>query len=322
MSVILTGSDSVIIRSAMKRFAGRRGPADRTDFIFHPLSFKEYILLRDPGSKQILSKIMKTSLQEQVAGYPEKHAELTRYLEGYMLHGGYLPAISAYLTGNTIPGSVYNIYTEWIIGDILKYNKSENYLHEVLKGILSSYSSQVSWNSLAKHLSIDHHKTVSDYCQILSSVHVLYILEALEEHKLAGAPKKNKKMYFRDPFIYHAASSYIDGRIPYESLEKKIKDPAYASYLAETVVIDHCQRHAKTFYIKGNKGEVDAAIIRGRRFYPVEVKWTKQLRVEELKQILTYKNGFVLTPRAEHGAIGNLTVIPLIRFLLSDIGCL
>ena len=39
-TVILTGSDNQVIRTAMKRFAGRRGPADKVDFNFYPLRVK------------------------------------------------------------------------------------------------------------------------------------------------------------------------------------------------------------------------------------------------------------------------------------------
>ena len=85
-----------------------------------------------------------------------------------------------------------NTYTHWIIGDILKYNKNENYLFEILRGIKSTYGSQISWHSLSKYLSIKHHKTVSDYCGILESMHVLHIQEAILEHKLTGAPNVDK----------------------------------------------------------------------------------------------------------------------------------
>ena len=38
-TLILSGSDSSILRKAMKRFAGRRGRSAQVDFVFHPLSF-------------------------------------------------------------------------------------------------------------------------------------------------------------------------------------------------------------------------------------------------------------------------------------------
>ncbi|KJJ83764.1 hypothetical protein OMAG_002368 [Candidatus Omnitrophus magneticus] len=73
-----------------------------------------------------------------------------------MLHGGYLPAISEYLIKKTISKAIFDIYIQWIIGDILKHNKNENYLYEIFKGINTTYGSQISWNNISKHLSIEH----------------------------------------------------------------------------------------------------------------------------------------------------------------------
>ncbi|KJJ84827.1 hypothetical protein OMAG_001309 [Candidatus Omnitrophus magneticus] len=46
MTVILTGSDSEIIRTAMKHFAGRRGLSDKINFIFHPLKVNEKSIVK------------------------------------------------------------------------------------------------------------------------------------------------------------------------------------------------------------------------------------------------------------------------------------
>jgi len=316
MSVILTGSDNQIIRTAMKRFAGRRGKADKVDFVFLPISFKESVILKNPKLNLLCEKITEAPVTQPIEEYCEYHEVLMRYFLEYLLHGGYLPAISDYLTKKTISNAVFNTYVEWIIGDVLKHNKSEHYLYEILKGIKATYSSQISWNNLAKHLSIDHHKTVADYCMLLQSVNVIYILEALSEHKLSAAPKKNKKLYFRDPFIYHSVLSHIEQNYSFVSMKERLNKPRYASQFVETAVIDHCKRWNSTFYIKGKKGEVDVAILQNKTFYPIEIKWTKQLRREELKQIKQYENGIILTPGAEHKRFGQNKIIPVVYFMI------
>ncbi|MBL7072660.1 MAG: ATP-binding protein [Candidatus Omnitrophica bacterium] len=316
MSVILTGSDNQIIRTAMKRFAGRRGKADKVDFIFLPISFKESVILKNPKLNSLCKKIADAPVTRPLAEYCDHHEVLMRYFLEYLLHGGYLPAISDYLTTKIISKAVFNTYVEWIIGDVLKHNKSEHYLYEILKGIKATYSSQISWNNLAKHLSIDHHKTVADYCMLLQSINVIYILEALSEHKLSAAPKKNKKLYFRDPFIYHSVLSHIEQNYSFVSMKERMNKPQYASQFVEMTVVDHCKRWNSTFYIKGKKGEVDVAILQNKTFCPIEIKWTKQLRKEELKQIKQYKNGIILTPQAEHKRLGQNKIIPIVHFMI------
>lgn len=315
ISVILTGSDSQVIRTSMKRFAGRRGASDRVDFDFHPLSFKDFVCLIRKDLKPLCDSIVAHPLNSALTGYENEHNKLTGLLYKYLIHGGYLPAINEYHLNKTISKSVMNIYIHWIIGDILKYNKSENYLFEILKGIKSTYNSQISWNSLSKYLSIQHHKTVSDYCSILESMHVLHIQEAILEHKLTGAPKKNRKIYFRDPFIDHAITNYLNPDMTIKALEEKIQNNVEASTYVEAICVDHCKRWLPTYYIKGSKGEVDLALVKNGKLYPIEVKWTSQVRNTDLKQIRTYENGIVLTPGSTVEKRLNI-FLPLVRFLI------
>ncbi len=83
-------------------------------------------------------------------------------------------------------------------------------------------------------------------------------------------------------------------------------------------MVDHCKRLAPTYYIKGKKGEVDVALVLNEKMFPVEVKWTGQIRPETMKQILIYSNGIVLTKKNYGHEIrpGESRFVPLIRFLL------
>lgn len=316
MSVILTGSDSHIIKTAMKRFAGRRGISDNVDFNFHPLSFKEFVCLKDSSLKSICKRIIEMPLTAQVSDYRQKHGRLNKLFMEYLLHGGYLPAITDYHLNKAISKGVMNIYIQWIIGDILKHNKSENYLFEIFKGIKAAYNSQISWNNLAKYLSIEHHKTISDYCHLLESIHVIYIQEALLEHKLTGAPKKNRKIYFSDPFIDHSVSSYLDPKLSIPDISIRMRGNEFASAYVEAVVVAHCKRWAPTYYIKGTKGEVDIALVQDKKYYPIEIKWVDKIRPEGIKQIQRYKNGIILTQFPEHKMLKHNHIIPLVRFLI------
>ena len=48
-SVLVTGFHSVALKEAMKKFTGRRGKSENTDFHYYPLSFSEFLLLTTPG---------------------------------------------------------------------------------------------------------------------------------------------------------------------------------------------------------------------------------------------------------------------------------
>ena len=73
------------------------------------------------------------------------------------------------------------------------------YLREVLTAIGARLGSQVSWNALARDLSIDHPATVADYVDLLERMDAVLVQKALREDRLTGAPKKAKKLGFTGP---------------------------------------------------------------------------------------------------------------------------
>ncbi len=307
-TLILSGSDSAILREAMKRFAGRRGRSARVDFVFHPLDFAETVRLKDPGLSGLVTACKAHEFSADIPGYRENLPRLETLFDEYLQHGGYLTAIADLLRGGRIEAATYRTYAEWLRGDILKHRKQEKYLFEVLRGMMRTYASQISWVSLAKELSIEHHKTVSDYVAILEDMHAVIIQEALAEHTLSAAPKKAKKLYFEDPFIFHAVETML-GQVRAES----------APALAETVAVAHFTRKfGKSYYIKGSKGEVDIAYVQGGTFFPVEIKWTTQIRPEELKQVMVYKNSLLLGRAHAPDRIAHVPYVPLIRYLLGS----
>ena len=170
---------------------------------------------------------------------------------------------------------------------MLKRGKQERYLQEVLSGVVRRYGSQVTWNALARDLSIDHPATVADYLGLLSRMDVLVVQHALREDRLAAAPKKARKVAFSDPFIFHAVRSWLDPVAdPFTGqVQPILGDPEWAGRLAEACAVAHHHRLHPTFYIKGD-GEVDVAFVTGDGFQPVEVKWTAQIRAADLKQAL------------------------------------
>jgi hypothetical protein len=305
-TLIVSGSDSAILREAMKRFAGRRGRSARVDFVFHPLGFPETVTLKAPELSDLVAACKKGDPSVIPPGYVEHAPRLEVLFGEYLLHGGYLTAMADMIRVGHIEAATFRTYAEWLRGDILKHNRQEKYLFEILRGVMRTYGSQISWVSLAKDLSIEHHKTVSDYLAILEDMHAVVIQEALAEHTLAAAPKKAKKLYFEDPFIFHAVEKMLG-----------LTRPESDAVLAETVAVTHFGRkYGKIYYIKGAKGEVDISYIQGQSFFPVEIKWTKQIRPEELKQIRTYKNGLILGRHSTPSNLAQVPYLPLIRHLL------
>ena len=282
-SLMITGSDLALMLEAKSTFPGRRGSEDVVDFHLRPLSFREACNLElGEGAVELLAAPDR-SLS------PEEIRTVFSLFESYLMHGGYLTAINDLASEGRIRNATLATYADWIRGDFAKRGRLERSLREILNAVVRRTGSQITWNSLAKELSIDHPKTVADYVDLLASMDAVFVQPALVEDRLTGAPKKARKVMFSDPFIFHAVRSWLKPVAdPFtEQVEVAVGDPEIASRLAEACVATHSSRYYPTYYIKA-AGEVDVAYVASDRFWPVEVKWSTQIRPGDLKQIQKY----------------------------------
>ena len=311
--LIATGSDMAVIQEARMRFPGRRGQAAAVDFHLHPLSFAAAVGLKRSLSSQELLQLA----QPQSPLPQETEQVLLEEFLAYLVHGGFLTAINDMARHNRILPATFATYSDWIRGDVLKRGKQEHYLSEVLAAIVRCCGTQTTYNALARDLSIDHPATVSDYIALLTSMDVLRVQPALREDKLTAAPKKARKISFCDPFIFHAVQSWLhEVPDPFTAqVRPLLADPERTGLLVEACAVAHYSRRYPTYYIKG-AGEVDIAYVKDGRFWPVEIKWTGQLRPKTLKQIGKYANSRILARRSAPASIGDIPVEFLPQALL------
>ncbi len=309
--IMLTGSDLSLMQEARITFPGRRGKADIVDFHIYPLSFYEVILLKKIFKKKedLLRFIEDPSQRKMDIIYDE--------FDEYLLHGGYLTAINDLATYDEIKIATLSTYSDWIRGDVVKRGKHEASLREILSAIIKRYSSQITWNSMISDLSIDHPQTVIEYCSLLEKMDALFIQYVLAEDKLLPAYKKAKKLWFTDPFIFHALRAWLNPVQPIyqEQMLSAIKDPILSAALVEGCVVTHYRRYYSTYFIKA-EGEIDVAYIDKKRFWPIEVKWRNQMRPKDLKQIAKYKNSRIFAKVDDEGNINGVKTIPLPLALL------
>ncbi len=308
--VVLTGSDLTLMQSARMSFPGRRGTADEVDFHIYALSFREFLVM-----KQSIPEI-ETYINSDALPNPEVMQTLYAEFQNYQIHGGYLTAINDIARDGAIKKATLKTYSDWIRGDVLKRGKQELYLKEILKGILKHYNKQVTWHNLADEMSIDSHKTVSDYCDLLATMDALYIQSALMEDKLTAAPKKARKLTFTDPFIYHAIKHWLKPSAdPNEQIQNDVTDAVISSDLVEAIAINHYQRLLPTYYIK-SEGEVDIAYIEDEKFWPIEIKWRNQIRPKDIKQIKKYKRSKIYSKISDYRHLDGVPMQPLPLALL------
>lgn len=305
--LLATGSDRLLIEDSLKRLPGRRGRADVVDFHLRPLSFLDFCRVRGRIDREALDACARAAPGAAIDDQ-ELVAALEPELRDYHLTGGFLPAIADLMRGGEVSGATLRIYADWIRGDVLRLDRSERYLREILTGVDRRQGSQVTWNSFAKELSIDHPKTIADYIGILERMDAVLVVPALAEHAAAPAPKKARKVFFADPFIHRAALAWLGG-------DDRLDSDARLQRDLEGVFAAHVARFTDAFYVKGH-GEIDVAWLERRRLQCLEVKWSTQLRPEELKEIRRRGHGLIAARVARAAVFDGIPVLPAAIVLL------
>ncbi|MFT4305088.1 MAG: ATP-binding protein [Candidatus Woesearchaeota archaeon] len=216
---ILTGSNIIDLKKGTEKLPGRRGK-DGKDLFFFPLNFKEYVKLVD---NNFYEKYKKDSLNKL---YYNSN-KLKILFKKYLITGGIPLVINEYENNKFIPNYIYELYYSWIIGDILKEGKNEQTLKEIIKSIIQTYTTPISWDSLAKKSSIKSHLTISDYIELLSNLLVLFPIYFKDINQNKILYYKNKKIFFYDLFIINIFLNKLNLKLD----ESKIVEGIVASEL-------------------------------------------------------------------------------------------
>lgn len=288
---LLTGSDTLILKDAAMRFPGRRGESNKIDFHLYPLSFSEYVHLRLPEKNPTLE-------------------QLKNYFNDYLHCGGYLRAINDYAEKGEISQATYLTYEQWVRGDILRQGKNETTLLTLLQALCTIGVSPISYSRLTQKMGLVSKETCIDYCRILERLDILISLQAYDQNKKQGFPKKDKKFHFTDPFIFNTLFHWLKR----EGYLSKILEEGM---IVEACVASHCKRHDKVFYFKG-EGEIDVIWLQeNKKAQAIEVKWAEQIRAHDLKMLKLFKDSLILTKQSRSGQVDHIKSMSVYEFLYS-----
>ena len=232
--VLLSGSNSIDLNRSVEKLPGR-GDAGKRHFIMHPLMFREYLKainfkLKLSGKKTKDEALLKLNLRE-----------LTKAYNDYLLTGGFLKIINEYYEKKSISDSSYDVYLKWIIGDLAKFNLKEKYAKQILRRVLETGSSEVSWSSLISGTEIDTHNTIAKYAEALEEMFVLNIIFKMDFNKEIPDYPKSKKIYFSDPFVISCVYKWVNST---EDNFRKYKNNLENTIdkISEGVVLNHIIR--------------------------------------------------------------------------------
>src|SRR3989338_8146352 len=237
--------------------------------------------------------------------------QLSDYFNDYLQCGGYLRAINDYAAHKKILPSTFLTYEQWIRGDFLKHAKREDVLLLLLQALFSIGVSQASYSTITQKMGLVSKDTVIDYCELLGRMDVLFYLQAFDQNKKLGFPKKDRKFHFIDPFIYRTLHNWLLKEGYLNAIESE-------SIIAEACVASHCYRLGRTFYFKG-QGEIDVIWLHDKKIKAIEVKWANQIRSNDLKTLKHFENSIILCKGIREGIEHDVTVMPISQFLYEQI---
>jgi len=354
-TTILTGSHSIDLRKGSESLAGRRGRIDKLrygtpDKILLPAKFSEYIetlkpvlsnkirelwLLSLERRKRMILELAKGRIPIELRKMVFFSKELETLFEQYLLTGGIASAIHEYTASRRISRDTYGTFVHFVVRDICRWGQDENYARQILRRMIETLASQVSWNSLKEDTEISDHKTAGSYVKVLKDSFVVAYYYHLNVGKRSPYYRKEKKAYFQDPFIFHSCRSWVYGRDGFEASLEFLSKTENRSKLVECVASNHISRfmfclHPSSlfdpsnyvFYWRNKKREVDFVIDLDGKFLPIEVKYSDNIQKDDVRGI----SEFMKTGRSyDHGIITsksllevnkNHTVVPLSILLL------
>lgn len=302
-TMILTGSHSIDIKRSMELLPGRKGEISRPDKEFLPLDFAAYVGIHD-----------KTLTNKKTAELMPLIGRLNRLLERYLITGGFPRVIDFYNKNRALEEFLFEDYINWILGDFKKIGKSEYYLKAILRGIVETLASRVGWETIKKRIDIGSVNTVQEYVDDLRHSFLVEYIFNIDISKRVPMLQKQKKIYIRDPFIFHAVRRFVYNT-PVKELTKL--DEEEKSKIIESVVCDHLARHFETFYWAGKKGkEIDFAVKRENRITGIEVKYGKGAGRHGFGGFSKFKKVIILT-KNEFDIKAKHPRVPVAVFLLN-----
>lgn len=298
--VILSGSHSIDIKRSVEQLPGR-GDEGKRHFIMFPLTFGQYL--------ETVGKTVELTgkFEKDVALLKLSSRMLDREYRKYLLTGGFLKIINEFLTSGKISDASYDVYLKWIIGDLAKWELKEGFSKQIIRKVIESYTTGLSWSSLKSGTDIDSHHTVLKYVSAIEEMFVLNVIYRMDFNKKIPDFPKSKKIYFSDPFILSACHKWIHGTennfLLYQKYLDRNKDK-----LSEGMILNHLINiiyrrirsniydYMDMIYYWTNKAktkEIDF-VYNGIAF---EVKYRERIGSKDYRALKNFRKGFLITKK-------------------------
>jgi len=169
--VVTTGSRATDLRRGSERLPGRKGRLDRTNWLFTPLPYREFV---------------------RVGGKHLGEAPVIAYL----LTGGSPVACAEMLHGGRLPRWILDTVRDWILGECARADRPRRSLVAVMEQLHRFGASCVGQTKLAKEAGLANNTVAAGYVELLADLMVVGISDAWDAERKHEIPRKPAKFPF------------------------------------------------------------------------------------------------------------------------------
>ena len=302
ITYILTGSNTIHIRKTGEYLPGRRGKG--RDFQFNPLSFDIYLHLVEPNYIKPKLRMSKAELLEL-----QQTCQLRKHLSHYLKTGGFPRVINEFYQTTTLSAEIFSMYRAWITSEIAKSDKKEMLAKQVLQRCIISLSSDVSYTAMATDSGIGSHNTIYDYVDFLSNA---YLISQIYNYDISQQKinfRKNKKIYFNDPFIYAVIEAWLSAK-PQQDYDYLSHNTSKSKLIENCVYLKLHREHEQVFFHK-SQHEIDFVL----PDHLFEVKYQNTVSAHDIKFLKKYPHQKWLITKNQLELNGNVILMPIELFL-------
>jgi predicted AAA+ superfamily ATPase len=168
--LVTTGSKAADLRRGVERMPGRKGKLDRTNYIFTPVSYAEFL--------------------KKCGDFFQENS-----LWAYILSGGSPVGINAIAETNKLPDYVVSIVSDWILGEFSATGRSRSHLLAVLQSLYRMAGNPIGQAKLARESGLSNNTMAQGYIDLLADL--LTIMPSFPYDP------QRKISIFRKPCKYH-----------------------------------------------------------------------------------------------------------------------
>lgn len=306
--ITISGSNAMDLKKGADRLPGRKGSGGEIAFL--PLSFREYLEVSHSEFHNQIAKHLAHGSNTEITSLWQRSQELypylntlNRYIEEYLLCGGFPRLINEYNKNSTISYKTYEDYLSWIRGEIAKQKRDEKRGLQILAELSTVLSSKLGWDAIANKIGGLSHHTVEDYINICELLFMGKILYQIDIAKKRINWRKNKKFYFIDNLLYFLVRGVAEKWNDYFNRGLEIlSTPEQKSKLLEQLIFNHLTRiytdwMEPNVVFWSNSQEIDFILREERDFLPIEVKWQKHTAQKNFLPMvnLNFRKGIILS---------------------------